>query len=334
MSVVDRTAIGSAPLVSILIPCYNARQWIAQAVESALAQTWPNKEVIVVDDGSTDCSLEVIRTFGDRIRWETGPNHGLEVTRNRLLALAKGDWLQCLDADDYLLPDKIADQISGVALEEADVICGPWYLEFYEQGRAVKREVLTVPALNENDPWFLLIRWMMPGTHAGLLRRSAIQDVGGWKLDQPACEDYALYVRLLMAGKRFVYTPATGAVYRHWSNTTRHRKNPLVTLLARVEVINHAADHLSATGQMTPSHQDAIAHARLECARGIYVYDRTLARQVARLAVSRHRGFRLPAASCFPAGYRLAYQLLGFSGAECVARLSRCLRAVPTAARS
>ena len=57
--------------VSILIPCYNAERWIAQAIESALAQTWLEKEVIVVDDGSTDCSLEVIKSFGDRIRWET-----------------------------------------------------------------------------------------------------------------------------------------------------------------------------------------------------------------------------------------------------------------------
>ena len=63
-------------LVSILIPCYNAERWIAQAIESALAQTWPEKEVIVVDDGSTDDSLEVIKSFDDRIRWETVPTVG------------------------------------------------------------------------------------------------------------------------------------------------------------------------------------------------------------------------------------------------------------------
>jgi glycosyltransferase involved in cell wall biosynthesis len=61
-------------LVSILIPCFNAEKWVAQAIESALAQTWAEKEVIVVDDGSTDGSLDVIRRFDGRIRWETGPN--------------------------------------------------------------------------------------------------------------------------------------------------------------------------------------------------------------------------------------------------------------------
>ena len=94
------------PLVSILIPCYNAERWVGQAIESALAQTWPNKEVIVVDDGSTDGSLEVIKSFGDRIKWETGPNRGGNVARNRLLELSHGEWIQYLDADDYLLPAK------------------------------------------------------------------------------------------------------------------------------------------------------------------------------------------------------------------------------------
>src|SRR5262245_42280315 len=95
-------------LVSILIPCYNAERWIAQAIESALAQTGVEKEVIVVDDGSTDRSLDVIRQFDGHIRWETGPNRGGGASRNRLLELARGNWLQYLDADDYLLPDKIA----------------------------------------------------------------------------------------------------------------------------------------------------------------------------------------------------------------------------------
>ena len=77
------------PLVSILIPCYNAQQWVGDAIRSALAQTWPNKEVIIVDDGSTDDSLAVIRSFGSAIRFETGPNRGGNVARNRLLELTR-----------------------------------------------------------------------------------------------------------------------------------------------------------------------------------------------------------------------------------------------------
>src|SRR6202011_1477360 len=112
--------------VSILIPCYNAERWVAQAIESALRQTWPEKEIIVVDDGSTDGSLAIIESFGDRIRWETGPNRGGNVARNRLLELAHGEWLQYLDADDYLLPMKIERQMEFIgANPAADVIFGP-----------------------------------------------------------------------------------------------------------------------------------------------------------------------------------------------------------------
>jgi len=79
------------PLVSIIIPCYNAENWVRQSIQSALDQTWSPVEVIVIDDGSTDKSLEVIKSFGSKIIWETGPNRGANHARNRGLELAKGE---------------------------------------------------------------------------------------------------------------------------------------------------------------------------------------------------------------------------------------------------
>ncbi len=83
----DPTPTASMPLVSIVIPCFNAEGTVGEAIQSALDQDYPNREVIVIDDGSTDKSVDVIRTFGDSIRWETGPNRGGNVARNRGL-----DW--------------------------------------------------------------------------------------------------------------------------------------------------------------------------------------------------------------------------------------------------
>src|SRR5690606_31722168 len=102
--------IMSMPKVSILIPCYNAERWIGSAIQSALDQTYSDVEVIIVDDGSKDKSVEAIRKFDGEVRWETGPNRGGNPTRNRLLELATGEFLQYLDADDYLLPDKVEKQ--------------------------------------------------------------------------------------------------------------------------------------------------------------------------------------------------------------------------------
>src|SRR6476660_3331354 len=140
-------------LVSILIPCFNAERWVSQAIASALVQTWPNKEVIVVDDGSTDGSLKVIKSFGDRIKWESGPNRGGNAARNRLLELSHGEWIQYLDADDHLLPAKIADQLADPKVNDADVIYSRVIQESSIDGKINHDLALSPPS---QDPWCLL----------------------------------------------------------------------------------------------------------------------------------------------------------------------------------
>jgi glycosyltransferase involved in cell wall biosynthesis len=104
------------PLVSILVPCYNAAPWLAQTLESALAQTWSHREVIVVDDGSTDDSIAIARGFESRgVRVVTQPNAGASAARNHALRIARGDLVQFLDADDLLAPGKIAAQVRLLA---------------------------------------------------------------------------------------------------------------------------------------------------------------------------------------------------------------------------
>src|SRR6266576_6242361 len=100
-----------APLVSILIPAYNAERWIADTINSALAQTWPRKEIIVVDDGSEDQTLWVSRQFASKnVSVVTQENRGASAARNKAFELCQGDYIQWLDADDLLAPAKIAKQ--------------------------------------------------------------------------------------------------------------------------------------------------------------------------------------------------------------------------------
>src|SRR5262249_3061971 len=155
-----------------LIPCYNAQCWVGQAIESALAQTWPEKEIIVVDDGSTDQSLDVIRQFGECIRWETGENRGGGAARNQLLELANGKWLQYLDADDVLRPKKLEIQVMFAREHpDCDVVYSPTAWERVERGKLVcTDEVVPKP----RDPWFLLARWRLPQTGGALWRKDAI----------------------------------------------------------------------------------------------------------------------------------------------------------------
>ena len=114
------------PFVSILIPCHNAAPWLAETLESALAQTWPHREIIVVDDGSSDDSASLARTFAPRgIRLVEQPNRGASAARNHALRLSSGDYLQFLDADDLLAPDKLAQQVQLAAAADV-VLCGTW----------------------------------------------------------------------------------------------------------------------------------------------------------------------------------------------------------------
>ena len=103
------------PLVSILIPAFNADEWLADTLRSAVAQTWQRKEIIVVDDGSTDRTLTIARQFeSEGIRIVTQKNQGAAAARNRAFSLSQGDYIQWLDADDLLASDKIARQIQVV----------------------------------------------------------------------------------------------------------------------------------------------------------------------------------------------------------------------------
>src|SRR5271156_4902093 len=101
------------PLVSILIPAYNAEAWIADTLRSAVAQTWEPKEIIVVDDGSKDRTLEDARQFEpDGVRGITQTNQGAAAARIAAFSLSRGDYIQWLDADDLLSPDKVAKQMT------------------------------------------------------------------------------------------------------------------------------------------------------------------------------------------------------------------------------
>lgn len=102
----------SQPLVSVIIPVYNCERYLAQAIESVLAQTYSPLEIIVINDGSTDGSEAVARQFLPKIRYCAQSNQGLGATRNRGAQLAQGDYLAFLDADDLWTPDKLERQMA------------------------------------------------------------------------------------------------------------------------------------------------------------------------------------------------------------------------------
>lgn len=197
------------PLVSIGIPAYNGADTVAEAVESALAQSWPQTELLVIDDGSADATRECLEPFLPRIRLLAQPNRGRASARNALLEAAQGSWIQWLDQDDLLLPRKIETQLQETRLgEEADVLYSPCLLD---EGAGDLRPQPLCPQERLLCGWF---DGDLPQTGGYLWRREAVEALGGWSDRAPLFDDYELVGRALRQGLRFRAAPTPGAVWR------------------------------------------------------------------------------------------------------------------------
>ena len=180
------------PLVSILIPAYNASQWLATTVRSAIGQTWDHKEIVIVDDGSTDDTLAIARSFeSDSIRVYTQKNQGAAATRNHAFEFSKGDYIQWLDADDLIGPDKVASQVA-IAQQCQDkriLISGGWANFLYRH-----EHVNFVPTLLWADltPTEWLTRKMAHNLHmqtaTWLVSRELTEAAGPWNTALLECE--------------------------------------------------------------------------------------------------------------------------------------------------
>lgn len=119
-----RVAGVQLPSIAVIIPCWNAREWIATAVNSVLDQNYPRMEILVVDDGSTDGSLDVVRSFGDKVRRLVLPNGGACAARNRGVRETNSDFVLFLDADDFLLGDFLLGLGKVAGSESVDLVVG------------------------------------------------------------------------------------------------------------------------------------------------------------------------------------------------------------------
>jgi glycosyltransferase involved in cell wall biosynthesis len=129
----------AAPLVSVIIPAYNSAATLSASIDSALAQGYPSVEVLVVDDGSTDGTAAVLRSYGDRIRWVRQENGGLPSARNTCHRHARGEFIAWLDADDLADPDRVALQVDFLQQHPDVVLVGSDFSAFRDTGPVAPR---------------------------------------------------------------------------------------------------------------------------------------------------------------------------------------------------
>lgn len=205
-----------SPLVSVIIPLYNARAYIGECINSVLEQTYHPIEVIVVDDGSTDTSADFVEThYGSHVRLVRQENQGASAARNHGLDVATGDYIQFLDADDTMAYNKIASEM--MVLERAgftgtDVVFCQW--NFMEDGTTGMKSVTH----DYDRAVDALVECQLQGCgiypHCYLTPRKLIQKAGRWDETLTLTDDSEFFARVLAKADRLLFAPNTFVLYR------------------------------------------------------------------------------------------------------------------------
>src|SRR5256886_5710577 len=205
------------PLVSILIPAYNAEPWIADTIKSALNQTWPRLEIIIINDGSRDRTLSIAQPFAsERLSIVSQQNQGVCAARNRAFELCQGDYIQWLDADDLLALDKIARQmeIAGLFESKRTLISSAWAYFMYSRNRA---KFVPTPIWHDLEPVEWLRRKMGQNLHmppaTWLVSRELTQAAGPWDNRLSFDDDGEYFCRAVVRSDDIRFVPEAKIFY-------------------------------------------------------------------------------------------------------------------------
>ena len=215
---VSRAVAKEQPLVSILIPAYNAQEWIADTIQSALEQTWSNKEIIVVDDGSTDQTFTVALRFESRgVRVVTQRNQGASAARNHAYSLSRGEYIQWLDADDLLAPDKVATQMEliGRGVSKRTLLSAAWGRFMYRRRHAKFTETALWCDLSPVE-WICrkMEQNIYMQTASWLVSRELTEAAGPWDTRLLSDDDGEYFCRVIMASDGIRFVPESKVYYR------------------------------------------------------------------------------------------------------------------------
>lgn len=220
------------PTVSVIIPAYQSDRYIVQAVESVLQQESCRYEVIVIDDGSTDSTEQVLEPYRDHLRYLKQENQGVAVARNHGIEVARGDFVAFLDADDYFLPKKLARQ-AEILLKRPNLgIVHSGWQRVDHQGKKLL-DICPWKQIPELDleNW---LRWKPVLPSAMMFRREWLQYVGGFDARFPPAEDTNLVLKLALKGCKTAWLREITVCYRQHESSAMHKGLPQARSLLAV----------------------------------------------------------------------------------------------------
>jgi glycosyltransferase involved in cell wall biosynthesis len=262
----------------VLVPCFNAGAFIRDTLESALAQTWPSLEVIVVDDGSTDDSADTVARFGHRVRLIRQKNKGQTAALNVALAASRGDFIQYLDADDLLSPNKIGTQMARLARAPNAVASAEW-ARFYDSPDEAR--FVAEPVWRDLAP----IDWLVESRRDGLgmmfpalwlIPRAIAEAVGAWREDLTLNNDAEYFTRVLLAAERVLFCEGARCYYRSGvPGSLSGRKSP-AAWRSQFDVLDLCESYVLARRDCDRARR-GFALSWQHFAHGCYPYDGSLA---------------------------------------------------------
>jgi glycosyltransferase involved in cell wall biosynthesis len=279
------------PVISVVLPVYNCAEYLGEAVQSILDQTFSNFEFIIIDDGSTDRTSDVLREFTDpRIQIVSEENRGLTEALNRGLELTRGRYIARQDADDISLRDRFIKQITFLDAHPSCALVGTWadiWLEREKTGRAHHH-----PSENAELQFELLFN--NPFVHSSvMLRKSALDQVGGYASDSfPQTSDFELWSRIARQNE-VANIPEVLQIYREVrGSVSRNSGTPIVDQLVKLSAANLAWASGTDPGNADVTNLAAMVHSaenhiagrlNFRTMRGI------LRRAIQRIASGEHR---------------------------------------------
>lgn len=252
------------PLVSVVVPCYNAARFLDETVASVQTQSGVDWELIIVDDGSTDTSRELIAAWqgrlGERLRTHFGPNSGVSAARNTGTAMARGDFIQYLDSDDLLRPHTLEQRVLALA-QGADVAYSDWQkLVEGADGTFRAAEVIArkIEDVHPRAEIALFTSFWAPPA-ALLYRRTVVGKIGGWNLNLPVIQDARFLLDAALVGAKFVHVPGVGADYRVQLGNSLSTRDPVRFVLDCFHNACQVEDHWRSHGELDVDQRTALA---------------------------------------------------------------------------
>ena len=303
------------PRVSVLIPCYNAAAYIGATLDSVVSQTWPNLEVIVVDDGSTDASASIVEDYAQSgVRLVRQDNRGQTAALNTALLHATGDFVQYLDADDLIDPTKIEVQMDRLRDADNCIATARWG-RFYGDPRETRFETEAVSCDLAPVDWLALSRadglgMMFPALW--LIPMDIVRAVGFWREELTLNNDAEYFTRIVLGSRRVLFCPGARCRYRSGVGGNLSAGKTPTHWRSQFSVLNLCEGHVRAR-EDSQRVRRGFALSWQHLAHACYPYDAAIAEQALKRARALHPATILPSGG---PGFKVLSRLIGWRAAR------------------